>query len=34
MKEYSYDNSTQGRFTNWVDTIARRTKYAYIKNEA
>ena len=35
MKErISREENTIGRFTNWVDTLARRTKYAYIKKES
>ena len=35
MKErLTREENTIGRFTNWVDTLARRTKYAYIKKES
>ena len=34
MKAISREENTIGRFTNWVDTLARRTKYAYIKKES
>ena len=35
MKEQiTREENTIGRFTNWVDTLARRTKYAYIKKES
>lgn len=35
MKEnLTREENTIGRFTNWVDTLARRTKYAYIENES
>ncbi len=35
MKENNTNECyTIARFTNWVDTLARRTKYAYIKKEA
>lgn len=34
MKEkITREENTIGRFTNWLDTLARRTKYAYIKRE-
>lgn len=32
MKEkITRDENTLYRFTNWVDTLVRRTRYAYIK---
>jgi len=35
MKEnLTREENTIGRFTNWLDTLARRTKYAYIKKES
>ena len=35
MKEnITREENVIGRFTNWVDTLARRTKYAYIKKES
>lgn len=35
MKEkITRDENTLYRFTNWVDTLARRTRYAYIKKES
>ena len=35
MKEnLTREEKTIGRFTNWVDTLARRAKYDYIKNES
>jgi len=30
----TYEGNVIARFTNWVDVLARRTKYAYIKKEA
>ena len=35
MKEnLTREENTIGRFTNWVDTLARRAKYDYIENES
>ena len=35
MKENTIrDENTLYRFTNWVETLARRTRYAYIKKES
>ena len=35
MKEnLTREEKTIGRFTNWVDTLARRAKYDYIENES
>ena len=34
MKEISKKENVIGRFTNWVDTIARRAKYLYIETES
>lgn len=35
MKEkVTREENTIGRFTNWVDTLARRAKYDYIENES
>ena len=34
MKEISREENIIGRFTNWVDTIARRVKYLYIETES
>lgn len=35
MKEkITREENTIGRFTKWLDTLARRTKYAYIKKES
>lgn len=35
MKEkVTREENTIGRFTNWVDTLARRAKYEYIENES
>ena len=35
MKEnITRDENTIYRFTNWLDTLARRTRYAYIKKES
>lgn len=35
MKEkVTREENTIGRFTNWLDTLARRAKYEYIENES
>ena len=35
MKEkVTREENTIGRFTNWVDTLARRAKYEYIESES
>ena len=35
MKEkITREENTIGRFTNWVDTLARRAKYDYIESES
>ena len=33
MKEISKNENVIGCFTNWVDTLARRTRGVYVKNE-